>query len=247
MRTMISRPETYINPNTNSNQGYVDTKTYAPTQFAAFERHYYYGQASANFQYGGGYTPWKTGKEYRNEILSPQDSSILRATEQTWQQTNPGWCANSGDNAPVNNPHVVQTTTTLGDSNQVSKRTFTYDSFNNLTDTYEYDYGIGAPGQFLRRSHTDYLTTNPVNNINYTSDSVHILGLPTQSWVSSDSAGNSKVSLMQYEYDNYATDTNHAALMNRVNIIGHDSNYGTSYTARGNLTKITSYENVQSQ
>jgi RHS repeat-associated protein len=245
-KTTISRPESYINPNTNSNQGYVDVKTYTP-QLATFERHYYYGQASANFQYGGGYTPWKTGKEYRTEILSPQDSSVLRATEQTWQQTNPSWCSGCGDYAPVNNPKIVETITTLGDSNQVSKKTFAYDNYNNLTDTYEYDYGIGAPGQFLRRSHTDYLTTNPINNINYTSNNIHILDLAAQTWVSSDAAGNNKVSLTKFEYDNYTTDQNHASLVNRSNITGHDSNYGTNYSPRGNLTKVTSYINAQNE
>ncbi len=246
-RITISRPESTTNSTlVFNNLGYVDVKTYTP-QLAASERHYYYGQATANFIPSGGYTPWKTGREYRTEILSPQDSSILRATEVTWQQTNPVWCVNCGDNAPTNNPKVVETLSVLGDTGQISKKTFTYDNFNNLTDTYEYDYGIGAPGKFLRRSHTDYLTTNPVNNINYTSDSVHILGLATQSWVSSDAAGNNKVSLIQYEYDNYATDANHAALVNRTNITGHETSYGTSYVTRGNVTKITSFENAQSQ
>src|SRR5262249_32938465 len=145
------------------------------------------------------------------------------------------------------NPHVIRTTSLLADSNQVSKQEFTYDSNNNLTDAYDYDYGSGAPGPFLRRTHTDYLTTNPVNNIDYTADNIHILGLPSQTWISSDSAGNSKVSRTTYEYDNYVPDSTHAALTDRSNISGHDSTRGTSFTTRGNLTKVTSYGDAQNQ
>ena len=245
----ISRPE-YMSGYNINNTGYVDVKTFAP-QLISFERHYYYGQTTSTFSTlinNYNYSSWKTGREYQTEIFSSQDSSLLRRTTQSWQQTSPNWCNSqncNSDDAPVNNPKVIETTTLLADSNQVSKKTFSYDTQNNLTDTYEYDYGTGAPGSFLRRIHTDYLTVNPVNNIDYTSNGVYNLNLPSETWVSSDSSGNNKVSLTKFEYDNYASDANHALLTDRQNVIGHDSNIGTNYTARGNVTAVTSYENAQ--
>src|SRR5205823_1973493 len=44
-----------------------------------------------------------------------------------------------------------------------------------------------------------------------------------------------------YEYDNYATDTNHAALTDRTSISGLDSGFTTSYTTRGNATATRRY------
>lgn len=59
--------------------------------------------------------------------------------------------------------------------------------------------------------------------------------------------GNSKVSFTKYEYDNYASDSTHAPLVDRTNITGHDQTYGTSLTTRGNVTKVTSFANAQNQ
>ena len=73
---------------------------------------------------------------------------------------------------PANDPRLVETDTTLMDvsPNLISKQTFGYsnDLHNNQTDVYEYDYGAGtAPDHAMRHTHTDYLTVNPANNINY--------------------------------------------------------------------------------
>ena len=231
-----------------NNKGFAIEDLYDSTdQLLSRTKHYYFGiNSTVNGPYEF-YEPWSNGREYQTDVFGFTGIDLLRRTTSTWDQTPPTWSLAYPDSAPVNNPHVIQATTLLADSNQMSKRTFDYDSKNNLTDTYEYDYGIGAPGLFLRRSHTDYLTTNPVNNLNYTSDNIHILNLPTQSWVSSDTSGNNKISLSKFEYDNYATDSMHAALVDRFNISGHDSNYGTNYTTRGLATKVTSYADAQNQ
>jgi YD repeat-containing protein len=214
-------------------------------------KHFYNGVAGSSDSFVGisnaFQDPWLNGKEYQTDLIDSNGTTLLRRSTTTWAQSSPFWWSQGSNYAPSNNPRVTETKTFLYDSNQVGKKTFGYDGYNNLTDTYEYDYGIGAPGLFLRRSHTDYLTTNPVNNLNYTSDNIHILNLPSQSWVSSDTSGNNKISLSKYEYDNYASDSTHAALVDRFNISGHDSNYGTSYTTRGQVTKVTSYADAQNQ
>jgi RHS repeat-associated protein len=204
-------------------------------------------------------SPWTHGKEYRTDIYDADGTTLLRRVTQTWRQRAPvTWWVGPNltqANAPANDPRVVETVTTLADTNQVSKvtsidpadpsgETVGFDQFHNQTDVWEYDFGTGAPGQFLRRSHTDYVT-----NTNYTSETgAHLRGLPLQTWVSSDTNGNTKASLTQFEYDNYATDSNHAGLVSRSSVTGHDStNYGIGFAYRGNVTAVTSYSNAAAQ
>ncbi|MGB7200672.1 MAG: RHS repeat-associated core domain-containing protein [Pyrinomonadaceae bacterium] len=150
---------------------------------------------------------------------------------------------------PAHNSFVAETTTTLADSNQVSRTSsinpntgeIGFDQYNNQTDFYEYDFGIGAPGALLRRIHTDFVIHPDYLN-------GQLFSLPSQTWVSSDINGTTKASLTQFEYDNYNPDANHAGLVARSSVVGHDTtNYGTSKTNRGNVTKVTTYENAQTQ
>jgi RHS repeat-associated protein len=191
------------------------------------------------------YPSWKEGKEYKTEVYTPNWTTLLRKTEQTWANTTPSWWGGSSDAAPTKLSHVTETTNTIADvtPNLVSAETFAYDSYNNLTDTYSYDFGSGSAGSLLRRSHTDYVTSS-----NYTSYSSgpYLISLPSESWVSSDSSGTYKVSLTQYEYDNYSSDSLHAGLIDRSSITGHDSAYDTSKVYRGNVTKVTTYANAGS-
>ena len=145
----------------------------------------------------------------------------------------------NADNEPANDPRISQTVTTLVDTNQVSKTTYSYDQFNNQTDSYEYDYGTGAAGALVRHIHTDYVTTNPVNGTDYTATGVYLRSLPSQTSVFD--AGGVERSRTTLEYDNYAADSNHSPLTDRVNISGHDSGFTTAYATRGNLTAITHY------
>jgi len=178
-------------------------------------------------------------------VFGSDGTTLLLQKTQTWTQTSPAWWLDDSIYAPRNNSVLSTTTTKLADTGQVSGQTFAYDSYGNLSDTYDYDFGSGAPNSLLRRTHIDYLGTNPVNSINYQSDSIHITGLPSQRWVSSDSAGSAKASLTNYEYDNYTTDSSHAALINRSSVVGFDStNYSTSNTVRGNVTAVTRYSNA---
>lgn len=63
--------------------------------------------------------------------------------------------------------------------------------------------------------------------------------LPTQ--VSVHDGGGIERARTTYEYDNYASDSNHAALTNRSNLSGFDSAFNTSYSTRGNVTGTTTY------
>ena len=142
------------------------------------------------------------------------------------------------------NPRITETTTTLPDTNQVSKQTFSYDQcsgcnsfYNNQTDVYEYDFGIGAPGPIVRRTHTDYVTSASYTDA---ASGAHIRSLPSQASVYD--ANGIERARTTFEYDNYSADGgNHAGIIDRPSISGFASGFTISYTTRGNTTGATHY------
>ncbi len=230
-------------------------------QLLGREKHYFYGSPSDTFFTGANsYPSYTDGREYKTELLDSDGSTVLRRVENDWQQ---GCAVSLWSNTVPNNPHNADTTSTLepAGANQVSKQTFNYDCYNNPTDTYEYDYGTGSPAtSFTRHTHTDYLTTNPVNgaaydvlNPNATSPDInatfHIRSLPVQQSVYD--AGGVERARTSYEYDNYASDTNHAVLQTRSSISGLctiiisptqcDNSNPPGFVQRGNATATTRY------
>jgi RHS repeat-associated protein len=196
----------------------------------AASKHYFYRHPEESILYSipSYLSPWDDGKEYQTDGLNTGLTLLRRATH-IW-----------ADAALPGGPRITSTTTTLADTNQVSKQTFSYDQYNNQTDVYEYGYDSGAPGTLARRSHTDYLTTNPVNGSNYaTSNNIHLRSLPSQTQVFD--AGGVLRAQTSYEYDNYTADSFHNTLVARGGISGHDSAYTTTYTTRGNATQTTRY------
>ena len=207
----------------------------------ARSKHYFNGDPGASlFQGGMEYPGWQDGREFETEVFNTDGVTVLRRINNTWQQRAPvSWWTGQPDYAPPNDTRLADTTTTLVDTNQVSKHTFSYDDtvpYNNRSDVYEYDFGAGAPGPLIRRTHTAYVTAT-----NYTdaSTGAHIRSLPSQ--VSIYDAGGIERARATYEYDNYGTDANHAGLVNRAGISGLDSSFSTSYTTRGNATASTHY------
>ena len=116
--------------------------------------------------------------------------------------------------------------------------------YNNQTDTYEHDYGSGTAGVLIRRTHTDYLTVNPVNGADYTLDSIHIRNLPKQTSVFDGDPGVERARTV-IEYDNYLPQLNHTP-KDCPNISGLDPTFTAGYTSRGNATKFTQYLLVNS-
>ncbi len=219
------------------------------SQLLARSKHYFNGSGLASLikdtpaKRKHIYAAWNDGQEYQTEVFAADGTTVLRRVANTFQQraTVSWWAAWTLDGGPepACDPRLTETVSTLVDTNQVSKQTFSYDQYNNQTDIYEYDYGSGAPGALVRRAHTDYLTTNPVNSTDYTATNIHMRSLPTQTSVYD--AGGTERARTTFEYDNYATDTNHAALGNRAGISGFDASFSTSYTTRGNATATSHY------
>lgn len=174
------------------------------------------------------------GREFKTETLA-LDGSVLRTTTHKWETGGTFF-------ATPKNPHITETTTTLNDTNQVSKQTFLYDEFNNRTDTYEFDFGLGSPGARRRHTRVTYLSSPAYTNAN-----VHIKDRITQVSVFDGPDGAEKErSRTVYEYDDYSNSANHSPLkdwqaVTGIPMTGHDSAMGTSYLTRGNVTKTTQF------
>jgi YD repeat-containing protein len=154
-------------------------------------KHYFYGSVRA--MQLGLYSPWKDGREYKTETFAADGTTVLRSVEMKWKpKAFFSWYDNGAESnyAPADSPRIVETKTTLLDASPalVTKTTsinpnnqneIGFDQFNNPTDVWEYDFGQGGPGQLLRHTHADYLTTSSVNGIDYTTNDVHIRRLPT--------------------------------------------------------------------
>jgi RHS repeat-associated protein len=224
IKTAFSRPESLTSVGGLQNLGYVDVdhKDAAGATLSR-DRHYYYGSAAQ----GAGdpncsYQSWQKGKEYQTDWLAANGTTLLRRVAKTWQQraTRPWWgtwnsqygyqCTNF---EPANDPRVVETTTTLADTNQVAKQSSVnpqtgavgFDQYNNQTDVWEYGYGAGAPSPYaLRHTHTGYLTTNPANGIDYTAyTGAHVRDLPSAQQVYAVNPSNGSETLVAQSTTSY--------------------------------------------
>ncbi len=242
-KTVYERPERQVTESysgvTFASDGYSQVDDF-PSEVAtiplARSRHYFhsgaYGGAAEKLYYHNvmeGYPDQAEGKEFKTELLD--NTTLLQRVENVWT-----------------GPVITETKTAWISTNQVSKQTFSYDDYYNRKDVYEYDYGSGAPPTYAtRHTHIDYLTTNPVNQVNYATDTnIHIRNLPSQQIVYAVNPANGAETWMaqtKYEYDRYDASANHAALVNRSNISGFDSGFTTSYTTRGNATQVDRWLN----
>ena len=198
------------------------------------------------------YPSWKESREYQTEkyaVINGVVGPVLQRTATAWaQRASVSWyplplCYDrlcTPDYEPALDTRVLETMTTLVDTNQVAKQSFVYDDsvpFNNVSDVYEYDYGSGAPGGLIRRTHTDYVVSG-----SYINAPVHLRSLSAAKKIYD--AGNTLRAQTSYEYDNYnqsGTDVFHAALSDCPSISGHDAAFSTGYFTRGNFTKITNF------
>ena len=249
-RTTFSRPETCADAYCTggmTNLGYVDVdEKDANYNLLARQRHYFNGGGAAKSITQHWIIPPivndMEGRETQTDSYDSNGTTLLRLGVNIWEAAT----------VLGQGPHVIETDSTLSDTNQVAKQTFNYDVYGNRTDSYEYDYGSGAAGALIRRTHTDFLTTNPVSGADYACDRsttcgpnanianvIHIRSLPTQTSIYD--AGGVERSRVTFEYDNYASDTNHAPLVYRASISGLDSAYTASLTTRGNGTATTHY------
>ena len=229
-------------------------------------KHFYHGDAVSSISRDEliSQRPWDEGRERETQALkieivgSSEILTVLRTSVNNWVQgLLPGGA------------RVSDITTTLTETNQVSKQAFEYDIYNNILRLDEYDYGIGSPGALLRVNLNQYAlnqyttagydtVAGGINNPNVTA-TIHLRSLITSQTVYSDAATSKKMAETTYEYDNYAPDAGnlHDVLKVRAGITGlcdgseanclNGPNFTSSlYTIRGNVTKMSRWLNTSS-
>jgi RHS repeat-associated protein len=191
--------------------------------------HYHTGTPVSSFTIGPtSYPFWKNGREYKTETF---DGSQGRRIETNWTvRVLHTWAGED--------PRVGDTTTTFTDTNQVSKQHFDYDSSNNVTDTWEYDFGNGAFGSLRRHRKTTYMNTSGYAGTGAAAPL--LLSLPVEEAVYDDLE--QIKAKTTYEYDSYT-----AGLTDRSNISGHartepTPSFTNMYFTRGNVTNVTHWK-----
>jgi RHS repeat-associated protein len=242
--TTLASKTTFSNP-VYYPLGPVEVRNFDATgTLKTYSSHYFADHAldsmSAEWNTPVSYSNALAGREYQVDSFDIINNSpvLRRRVNQTWQ-TRTGYTWAGVD------PRLIDVTTTLVDSNQVSKQIFGYDDtvpFNNQNSVREYAFGNGGPGVLVRETRTTFVTA-----ASYTGTDVHLRSLPSQVSVhDGDSAGTMRTRTA-FEYDNYVLDGSdclhsfHCPLKLRSNISGLDSVFSASYTFRGNPTALTRY------
>lgn len=240
-KTTYSRPEA----ETTSNSSTVITDQCTPSGTTGqcggapslLERqyHYFYGSPRDSFFQGPtAYPGWGAGKEYQTDVYNTDGTTLLRRMVNTFAQRAPvSWWTGVADSEPPNDVRLVGTVTTLADASLMTKRSMGYDQFNNVTDVWEYGYGTGAaPAYPFRHTHTDYLTVNPANSIDYTDrNGAHIRNLLRSLLIYSVNLSDGTETLVSrsetlYDESAYATLSDYASVIQ----------WNNPGTARGNAT-----------
>jgi RHS repeat-associated protein len=230
----------YVCPSSSGTCATEETTTYTPTV----------NDTKTNNQYADARDP--LGNRTRHQFSfrqSSQPGSKYFSSRETWRWVYQGestllrtvqteYNALDTYGNPTNSSLPIRVTTTLHDSNQVTKQEWDYGSYGNVTEFREYDYGIGAAGGLARKTVSTWVAVNPVNSQDYTANSIHIRSLKASETVY-DSGGAIKAQ-SQWEYDSYSE------AVEASGTVQHESSFGTGYTTRGNTTAIKRWRNTDS-
>ena len=173
---------------------------------------------------------WRDGLVSKTELCD--SSGIVKRTTLT------SWGLGG---TPVRGPIVTDSTVTDNENGSSRYSQFEYNSYNLPTLSYTF-----KGSTLLQKSTTDYLLTSAyVSSATPTAGCRWIIGLPSESnsYASNDAAGSSftNLSRVTYLYDQTTlTDTTTTG-----SVINHNTAaFGTSFTARGNLTGVTQWDTV---
>ena len=161
------------------------------------------------------YTFNSSGQETQAKIYQGSTSgTLLRTINTTW----------------ASNGSPLTKTTILEDNSTQSEVETAYDSNGNLLTLKQHDFGTGAPGSILRTITNTYLSTTPYTNLN-------IVNRRTEQTIA-DSTGT-----VHFRQDTAYDGTTISPCP--TGAAQHDdTNYGCSFTTRGNATTITKYTNA---
>ncbi|MCU1284062.1 MAG: repeat protein [Acidobacteriales bacterium] len=107
-----------------------------------------------------------------------------------------------------------------------------YRSIDNVKTHLEYDWGSGAVGNLLRRTENEWVTTNPVNSLDYFSGPIRLLSLKAKTSIFPAATGTTPLASTRYTYDSYVSPYTLASTA----ATHHED--PLQPLARGNLTKV---------
>jgi RHS repeat-associated protein len=132
------------------------------------------------------------------------------------------------------NARILSETTTLNDTNQQSKVTYSYGTRGNVTTKSEYDWGVGSPGPLVRTTTSTYLHDS---NSAYAANSNILNRVLTQNVCNSGATFCGKKSFV---YDGTSPQAT-------PNVVSHDyTNYPASYNLRANRTQVKRWNSTTS-
>ena len=176
--------------------------------------HTMYGAATDALNMGGTTcNAWNEGLEATTTVGTPSTAMLTLANVYVTQT------------GCMSNPQLSSTTKTL--NGLQSKTTFTFDNYGNLTDQQDFDWGSGGAGGLIREQKMTY-----VQSAAYVATTVNLVHLPLSA-TTLNGAG-TQVAQTTWVYDaNSAVDA--------PGIIYHDSNYGTGFNTRGNVSEVNEW------
>lgn len=223
----------------------------------ASSRHYYSYSPLQNFGPSTGvppktgYSPWMEGKEIKTEELTVDTEQPKRVTEYIWEQrAGVSWIPGADKaflDQPENDPRIKETTVRYLDSGQVFRTAYEYQDdvfingvgpfgYNNVISESVFD-GTNLLRKNVRTFVTDaeYLKYNDDPNNRDIVINPHFVSLvSTESVLAPNGTEETRV---EYEYDNY---TRYPLVARTFSITtSHNTNFGTSFTKRGNVTAVT--------
>ena len=127
--------------------------------------------------------------------------------------------------------------TTLEDGATENEVETSFDNYGNLLSVKEHDWGTNSPGSVLRTTAITYLGTSPYITAN-------ILNRPTSVTITDNVSGVvHSLTNIAYDESGYVNSTCVSPPVAQHN----DSNYGCSFTTRGNPTTVTTYATAATQ
>ena len=197
-----------------------------------------------------GFKTWREAKEIETTVLPPTTSNFdvetgfLQQTRYTfeqretvaWSQAQMWRNPANPDSQPANDVRLVKTEMEW-ENGQKSETRMTYDQYNNVVDETVFDYD----GKKLRRVNRSYVTT--LGGSNYaTNKTIHLRSLPSQEAIygyDPVTQAESLESRTVYTYDQYSGEAGGLVGRTFAPTSVHNTNpYGTSWTTRGNVTKV---------
>ena len=242
-RTTYGDPQKDYN---NSTANVREQHFSAGGELLADTKHQYWGIPETTGTSTFGYQDWRTGKEVTTVEIDPVRGPLRETDYEFHNRDGRNWPSLQTidkDLQPQNDPILSKTTSKLLDTGETSTVEHFYDQYNNIRR----ELAKGFDGQVIRETQRDFdesgLYTNAPQDNTLANRKPHIRNLITAERIKGKTG--TLETETTFEYDNYGSyPLVVPAGANAANIQATQANgYDSSYTLRGNVTKMTAGAN----